>query len=56
MMKVNVVNKDVSPEILAVITATVYDFYDHTPRALRIKRDNYQWSAVGRQKIMDARL
>ncbi|SDE73749.1 OadG family transporter subunit [Sporomusa acidovorans] len=45
----------ISPEVIAVITASVYAMMGTGKLAIRITRHGNQWAQVGRQKIMDSR-
>ena len=52
---VKVLDKNIPPEIVAVITASVYSYLGNKKLAIRIKRTSNLWTAAGRQKVMDAR-
>jgi hypothetical protein len=45
----------ISPEVVAVITASVYAMLGTGNLAVKITRTGNQWANVGRQKIMDSR-
>jgi len=45
----------ISPEIVAVITASIYAMMGTGNLAVKISRTSNQWANVGRQKIMDSR-
>ncbi|HML31227.1 OadG family transporter subunit [Sporomusa sphaeroides] len=45
----------ISPEVIAVITASIYAMMGTGNLAVRITRTGNQWANVGRQKIMDSR-
>jgi len=47
--------ENISPEVVAVITASVYAMMGTGNLAVRITRTSNQWGNVGRQKIMDSR-
>ncbi|TWH48196.1 OadG family protein [Sporomusa sp. KB1] len=47
--------ENISPEIVAVITASIYAMMGTGNLAVRITRTSNQWGNVGRQKIMDSR-
>lgn len=44
-----------SPEVVAVITASIYAMMGTGNLAVRITRTGNQWANVGRQKVMDSR-
>lgn len=52
---IKVEDKNITPEIVAVIAASVYAYLGNKKLALRIKRTNNNWAIAGRQKVMDAR-
>ncbi|BBB89768.1 MAG TPA: hypothetical protein PKA28_12165 [Methylomusa anaerophila] len=45
----------ISPEIVAVITASVYAMLGTANLAVKISHTGNQWAQVGRQKLMDSR-
>lgn len=45
----------ISPEVIAVITASIYAMMGTGNLAVKITRTSNQWANVGRQKIMDSR-
>ena len=45
----------ISPEVIAVITASIYAMMGTGNLAVRITRTGNQWANVGRQKVMDSR-
>lgn len=45
----------ISPEVVAVITASIYAMMGTGNLAVRITRTGNQWANVGRQKVMDSR-
>ena len=45
----------INPEVVAVITASIYAMMGTGNLAVRITRTSNQWANVGRQKIMDSR-
>lgn len=45
----------ISPEVVAVITASIYAMMGTGNLAVRITRTGSQWVNAGRQKIMDSR-
>ncbi len=47
--------QDISPEIIAVIAASVYAMMGTNQVVLRISRQSSAWSLAGRQKLMDVR-
>ncbi len=47
--------KGISPEIVAVIAASVYAMMGTANLAVRIKHTSDVWAIAGRQKLMDVR-
>lgn len=45
----------ISPEVIAVITASIYAMMGTGNLAVKITRTSNHWANVGRQKIMDSR-
>ncbi|WP_371371552.1 OadG family transporter subunit [Sporomusa aerivorans] len=45
----------ISPEVIAVITASICAMMGTGNLAVRITRTGNQWANVGRQKVMDSR-
>ena len=45
----------ISPEVIAVITASISAMMGTGNLAVRITRTGNQWANVGRQKVMDSR-
>lgn len=45
----------ISPEVIAVITASIYAMLGTGRLAVKITRSSNQWANAGRQKIMDSR-